>query len=227
MQQTSFARPTGALHVQRNVHVPAKALSLREIFRFGLPSFGQDRAVNEWRMKNVPNLLRGLVKVSLARALNLPHFYGQVSLMVQRSDGTRVVLGLASLRVVTTVGVNAIVDAFQNTVELENFKYHGFGTGGSAEAVGNTALTTELTTEYATNNTRPTGTTTEGASANIYRTVGTLSPDATVAITEHGIFDQAANSGGTLLDRTLFSVVNLVSGDSLQVTYDLTFSAGG
>jgi len=137
--------------------------------------------------------------------------------------------GVVSRRVVTTAGVNFIVDAFQNSVEVENLKYHGYGTGGGAEAAANTALTTELTTEYATDNVRPTGTTTEGASANIYRTVATLDPDADVAITEHGIFSQAATGGGTLLDRSLFSVINLsgAGGDTLETTYDLTFTAGG
>lgn len=55
----------------------------------------------------------------------------------------------------------------------------------------------------------------------------TLTPSAPVAITEHGIFSQAATGGGVLLDRSVFSVVNLASGDSLQATYDLTFAAGG
>lgn len=148
---------------------------------------------------------------------DLPRFFG----------GEVVNYGLLSTRVVTTVGVNFLVDAFQNLVELENLKFHGYGTGGAAEAAANTALTTELTTQYATDNVRPTGTTTEGASANIYRTVATLSPDASVAITEHGIFDQAAVGGGVLWDRSLFSVINLVgSADSLQTTYDCTFPAG-
>ena len=135
--------------------------------------------------------------------------------------------GVLSTRVVTTAGVNFIVDAFQNLQELENFKYHGYGTGTNAEASGDTTLQTELTTQYAVDNTRPTGSQTEGASANIYRTVGTLSPDSggTIAITEHGIF--SATSAGTLLDRSVFSAVNLVAGsDSLQTQYDLTVPAG-
>lgn len=137
-------------------------------------------------------------------------------------------LGLLSRKVVTTAGVNYLVDALQNLTEPENFKYHGYGTGTNAEASGDTGLQTELTTEYASDNTRPTGSQTEGASANIYRTVGTLSPDSggTLAITEHGIF--SASSAGTLLDRSKFSAINLVAGsDSLQTTYDLTLSAGG
>ena len=142
-----------------------------------------------------------------------------------RADGTVVNLGLISTRVVTDTGVGYIVDAFQNLVEAENMKFHGFGTGTTAEAASQTALVTELTTQYATDNTRPTGSTTEGASGNIFRSVGTLSPDASVAITEHGIF--SASSAGVMLDRSLFSAINLVSGDSLQTTYDLTFPSGG
>ena len=73
-----------------------------------------------------------------------------------------------------------------------------------------------------------TGTQAEGASANVYRTTATLSPDSggTLAITEHGLF--SASSAGTLWDKTLFSAINLVSGsDSLQTQYDLTCTAGG
>lgn len=207
-------------------NTPGRELSLFEIVKHALPWFGVSKEVAIYRLRNFPNVWRGLWRITMARWLKVPHFYGQLSL-VKISNGRMIDYGLASMRVVTTAGVNAIVDAFQNTVELENFKYHGFGTGGTAEAVGDTALVTELTTQYNPDSTRPTGTTTEGASANIYRTVATLTPDAggTIAVTEHGVF--TATSAGTLLDRSLFTAVNIVaSSDSLQATYDLTFTAG-
>jgi hypothetical protein len=163
----------------------------------------------------------------MARALRLSNFYGSLYLTHIKSDGDILELGLASMRVVTTAGVNFIVDAFQNTTELENLKYHGIGTGSNTEASSETALVTESTTALNPDSTRATGSTTEGASANIYRTVGTLTADASIAAIEHGIFSQAATGGGTMLDRSQFSTVNLASGDSLQSTYDLTFSAGG
>ena len=133
--------------------------------------------------------------------------------------------GILSRRVVTTAGVNYLVDAFQNLTEPESMKYHGLGTGSTAEAVGDTTLGSELTTQYNPDNTRATGSTTEGASANIYRTVGTNTVDASAAVVEHGVF--SASSGGTLWDRSVFSVVNLVAGDGFASTYDLTCSAGG
>jgi hypothetical protein len=143
--------------------------------------------------------------------------------------GVRVLrnLGVVSRKVVSTAGVNYIVDAFQNLAELENMKFHGLGTGTNAEAVGDTALQTELTTQYSPDNTRATGTTVEGASANIYRTVGTNTLDGSAAVTEHGILSQAAVGGGTLLDRSVFGALNLVGGDSVTSTYELTCSAGG
>jgi hypothetical protein len=206
---------------------PTGELSLK-VLRRGFPKRGLPAPVNAFRIRNAENLLRGVPRLTAARAIGLPHFYGSLYGKVFRGDGSIEDLGLMGLRVVTTAGVGYIVDAFQNIVEPENMKFHGFGTGGTAEASADTALVTELTTQYATDNTRPTGTTVEGASGNIYRTVATLAPDANVAITEHGVFSQAATGGGVLLDRTLFSVVNLVASvDSLQVTYELTFAAGG
>lgn len=207
--------------------------NLREILLHGLPQRGLSDEVNEWRTKNLPNFMRGLWKTQTARKLGVPTFFGALWLKVIRGDGEVVDLGLASLRVVTTAGVNKLV-ALLNTSDASTattFKFHGYGTGTTAEASADTALVTELTTQYATDNTRPTGSQTTGGSSNVYRTVGTLTPDSggTIAVTEHGIFHQASNAGGTLWDRTKFSAVNLDStaGDSLQTTYDGTFAAGG
>lgn len=134
-----------------------------------------------------------------------------------RPDGSKEDFGLVSTKVVTDAGVAFIVDAFQNLTEVENFQFHASGTGTTAEAAGQTALVTEVAT-------RATGSRTEGASANIYRTVGTISYTGTHAITEHGIF--SASSAGTMLDRSLFSAINVINGDSIQFTYDLTFPSG-
>lgn len=227
-----LVRPDGTEKVVGRVleppALPLRPLTLREIAGHAFPRRDLPETVNEWRLRNLLNVQRGLRRVAAARALSIAHVYGQLYLRVFRADGRVEDLGLASLRVVTDAGVGFIVDAFQNLVELENMRYHGFGTGGTAEAAAQTALVTELTTQYATDNTRPTGSQTENA-ANVFRTVGTLDPDADVGITEHGLFSQAATGGGVMLDRSLFSVVNLVgaTGDSLQATYDFTCTSGG
>jgi len=134
-----------------------------------------------------------------------------------KPDGSRENLGLVCTKVVTDAGVAFIVDAFQNITEVETFRYHGSGTGVTAESAAQTALVTEVET-------RATGTQLEGASANIYRTVGTVNYTATRAITEHGIF--SASSVGTMLDRSLFAAINVVNGDAIEFTYELTVPSG-
>ena len=120
-----------------------------------------------------------------------------------------------------------IVDDWDGSVtDITNFKYHGAGTGTTAEASGDTALVTESTTALNPDSTRATGTQSQ-PSANILQSVGTLTFDNTAAITEHGLFSQAATGGGTLWDRTVFSAINVTSGDSIQFTYSATLSAGG
>lgn len=184
-----------------------------------------------WRLTNLVNVMRGVWPVLRAATVGVALPVGTLHLKVLRRDGRVDDLGLVSTRVITTVGVGFLVDAWQNLTELENMRFHGFGTGVTAESSAQTALVTELTTQYSVDNTRPTGTLAEGASANIFRSVATTTPDSggVLAITEHGLFSQAATGGGVMWDRSLFAAVNLdtAQGDSLQATYEATFPAGG
>jgi hypothetical protein len=125
-------------------------------------------------------------------------------------------------RVVTDAFVNHIVDCLTaNAGQLalfDDFKYHGSGTGTGSEAAGNTTLGTEV-------GGRVTGTQVEGASANIYQSVATVTYAGSYAITEHGLFN--VSSGGTLMDRTKFAAINVVASDNIQFTFSITLSSGG
>ena len=186
-----------------------------------------------WKIKNfLTNGWRGLpalyVMKYVGKIFGVVYIKTSLSLKVIRGDGTVLNLGVVGRRVVTTTGGGFIIDAFQNLVELETMNYHGFGTGTGAEGASDTALGTEFTTEYATDNVRPTGSQSE-ASALVLQTIGTFVPNSggTLAVTEHGLFSQAAVAGGVLLDRTKFSAVNLVaSADQLVATYQFTVVAG-
>lgn len=209
---------------------PTRELTVAEIGKFGQAQRGLLEPVNAWRSANQSHLRRGLGKIILARKFKIPHFYGQLFLTVLRADGSVEELGLAQCRIITTAGVRFICDDFNaGGTDVTNMKFHGLGTGATAEVVGNTAIQTELTTQYSVDNTRATGT---QASATVstnatYTTVGTNTVDAAAAVTEWGLLSQAATGGGTLLDRVTFSVVNLASGDSLQSTFVLTLNSGG
>ncbi len=215
--------PSGVLLVTP-VRGPLRTFDPSYIRTLVEPKRGNTEYARDWRADNAKSVRRQAKRLHRVERLHLPTLHGSLYLTAVH-DGQTHDLGLASLRVVTNNGVGFIVDAFQNLVELENMKFHGIGTGTNAEAAADSALQTELTTQYNPDSTRATGTTTEAA-ANIYQTVATNSVDATVALTEHGIFTQAATGGGVLLDRSVFSAVNLVSGDSLATDYRLTVVAG-
>lgn len=204
------------------------------------------KAPLSWRIRNWFrwSYFHGLVGTLLAKSfsrmfgvmtvtseLKLKHNKG--GKLIYNEDGTARIAGgawtdygIVSRRVITNNGVAFIVDAMQNLVELENMNFHGCGTGVTAEAVGDSALVTESTTILNPDSTRATGTRNE-PSANILRTVGVVTFDGSGAITEHGLFSQAATGGGVLFDRSVFSAVNVVSGESIQFEYSVTFTAGG
>ena len=215
-----------ALTVERGI--PMRELKVREMLKLALPHPGLTPEVFRWRVKNLPFYLRSLPRVAMAKLLRLPVHYGSLYLTIVKADGSRIPLGLVGHKVVTTAGVTKIVDFLRanDTTTGANFKFHGIGTGSTAEAAADTALVTELTTEYTPDSTRPTGSQTNNG-ATVYRTVGTITVDATpgAAIREHGVFSAA--SAGTLLDRTVFAAITLSSGDSIAATYDLTVAAGG
>ena len=116
----------------------------------------------------------------------------------------------------TTAARDAVVDAFTGAFTLSNFNYHDAGTGTTAEANSQTALVTPW------GGARVSGTQSQ-PTADVYQTVATISFNNTFAITEHGVF--SASTVGTLLDRTLFTAINVVSGDSITFTFQLTIAA--
>jgi hypothetical protein len=113
---------------------------------------------------------------------------------------------------VVTAGKNWVADRMNNANTV--MTHMAVGTGTNAAAAGDTALQTEndrnaLTSTTVTNN------------AVAY--VATWAAgDATAAITEAGIFDAA--SGGDMLARTVFSVVNKGAADSMTITWTITVS---
>lgn len=145
---------------------------------------------------------------------------------VIRRDGTIERLGLLSTRLITDTGVGFLVDDWDNNgTDLTTMNFHGCGTGTNAENQTDSALQTESTTALNPDSTRATGTRSQPA-ANQYRSVGTLTFDASAAVTEHGLCS-TATSTYVLWDRSQFSAINVVSGDSIQFTHTTTVSAGG
>ena len=170
-----------------------------------------------------PSLLFGVLAVYLARLFSavtgIAVIHGKLTAVLILADGSRVNYGLLSHRLVTTAFVEFVVDQLQvETSIFGDFKFHDSGVGITGANVADTDI------ETTDGEARATGSQTESAS-NVYQSVGTIAYTTTKAITEHGLFNAA--SGVTLMDRHTFAAINVVNGDSVQFTYDLTVAAGG
>ncbi len=168
-----------------------------------------------FKIRNFRHRVRG-IKQEFMRWANIGTL-AELSVVITKSNGKVLDLGVVSRRVVTTAGANFIADGFMNTTEIETMNWHASGTGAVAENIADTTLGTEVATRVAGTQSKP--------SANVYRTVATISYAATFAITEHGVL--SASSAGTLLDRSVFAALNVVSGDSVTYQYSLQVNSGG
>jgi len=135
-------------------------------------------------------------------------------------DGQVEDLGIISAHAVTDVFVQALIDALQApVVAFSTYKYHGSGESDTEEAATDTVLW------LPTGEARDIGTQTEGSASNIYKSVATHTYDGPFAITEHGLFN--ALTGGTLMDRSTFTAIDVVATKSIEFTYQLLCESGG
>ena len=113
-----------------------------------------------------------------------------------------------SKKVVTTAFANFLAaQLITDSVAIGDFKYHDSGTGTVAEAAGDVGLGTPW------GGARDVGTQVQGGDATKYKSVATTTYTGTFAITEHGLFNAA--TGVTLMDRSVFAAVNVVSGNQI------------
>ena len=116
---------------------------------------------------------------------------------------------------VTTAGKGHIAAKIAATTNSPVSMTHmAIGTGTTAAAVGDTTLGTEGGRVSLTNSVVSTNT--------ITYTATFPAATGTGAVTEAGILN--ASSGGTLLCRTVFPVVNKAAGDSIAITWVVTVS---
>ena len=113
---------------------------------------------------------------------------------------------------VVTAGKNWVADRMNNVNTV--MTHMAVGTGTTAAAAGDTALGTQLD--------RNTLTSTTVTNNTIEYACTWAAGDGTGAITEAGIFDAA--TGGDMLARTVFSVVNKGAADSMTITWTITVS---
>ena len=115
---------------------------------------------------------------------------------------------------IVNTGLNFICDRMKN--DETAMSHMALGSGSTAAAAGDTTLGSQLGSREALDS--------DTVSSNtITYTSSFEAGDATGAVTEAGIFN--ATSGGTMLCRTVFAVVNKSADDSLSVTWQITLTA--
>jgi len=119
---------------------------------------------------------------------------------------------------VVTAGKEWVAGRFKDGSIPDEMSHMALGSGSTAAAVANTALGTELASS------RIVLTTDGGTVSN-----ATVQYDATwssshgaYAIQEAGIFN--ASSGGTMLARTVFAVINKGTDDTVTISWTITVS---
>ena len=113
---------------------------------------------------------------------------------------------------VVTAGKNYVADRMKNNSTV--MSHMAIGTGTSAAGASDTTLGSESARTPLTSST---------VSTNTIVYVDTFAAGTgTGAITEAGVFN--ASSGGTMLCRTVFSVVNKGADDSMTITWTITVS---
>lgn len=139
---------------------------------------------------------------------------GQLQVVLTGPDGVVKEDHLLKNLVVDT-GLNFIVSRMENAV-ASVMSHMSVGTGTTAAAAGDTTLETEIAGARV-------ALTSTTVSANQITYVASFNAGVgTGAITEAGVLNAA--SGGTLLCRTVFPVVNKQAGDSMTITWAVTVS---
>jgi hypothetical protein len=139
---------------------------------------------------------------------------GRLSVVLRDADGN-VKQSQDIPNLVVSSGLAFIASRMKDTTDAA-MSHMAVGSGTTAAAAGNTALETQIGSRISLTSTTVT--------SNAVAYVATFAAGTgTGAITEAGIFN--ASTSGTMLCRTVFSVVNKGADDTLQITWTITLNA--
>ena len=142
---------------------------------------------------------------------------GKVAIVVRDALGN-IKQEVVTHNLVVTAGLGYIASRMKDTGSPNQMSHMEVGTSTTAAALGQTAL------QAAVSASRTSLTTAGGVvTASAVEYVATFAAGTgTGALTEAGIFN--ASSAGTMLCRTVFSVVNKGASDSMTITWTVTVS---
>ena len=139
---------------------------------------------------------------------------GRLDIVVTAEDGT--VKQCESVKnLVVTSGKGYVASRMKDT-SASVMSHMAIGTGTTAAAAGNTALVSESARVALTS------TTVNNNDVVYVATFPAGTPSSAAAVTEAAIFN--ASSGGTMLCRTVFSVISKGTSDALSITWTVSAS---
>ena len=120
---------------------------------------------------------------------------------------------------ITSAGLAGVASRINGSGAEAAFTYLAIGIGTTAAAVGNTTLESEITTNGGQRAAATASRATTDVANDTARLVLTYTFTGSFAVTEAGALN--ASSNGVLLNRQVFTAVNVVSGDTLQITVNI------
>jgi hypothetical protein len=118
---------------------------------------------------------------------------------------------------ITNAGVAAVAGLIGNVGSVSTFGYIAVGTGTNAASAADTTLQTETATSGLSRAASTNSRVTTDVTNDTIQFLKSFSVSDSVAVTESGVLN--ASSAGDLLCRQVFSAINVVNGDTLQITW--------
>lgn len=125
------------------------------------------------------------------------------------------ILNISNL--ITNAGAAGVASRINGAGSEDPFTYIAVGTGNTAAAVGNTALEAEISDSGLSRASATASRVTTDVTNDTAQLVHSFSVTGTKAVTESGVLNAA--SSGVLLARQVFSAINVVNTDTLQITW--------
>lgn len=118
-------------------------------------------------------------------------------------------------------GAAAVAAQISGAATFPVFQYIAVGTGTATAAATDTALGAEILDSGLPRGTATVSRITTDVTNDTAQLVLSFTVTGTKAVTESGVFNHIGTATGTMLARQIFSAINVVSGDTLQVTWKI------
>lgn len=122
---------------------------------------------------------------------------------------------------ITNAGAAAVAAQISGAATIPVFQYVGVGLGTATATATATALTSEILDSGLARGTATVSRVTTDVTNDTAQLVLSFSVTGTKAVTESGVFNHIGTALGTMLAYQIFSAINVVSGDTLQITWKI------